>query len=95
MMYNMRIVGTDNECINRELEKQFNNSLQSKIAHPRHGGLGFQNCASSSSDWHQQSTKTMFVPATKPIESLSTDQNQASKKDEKEDKTDKKRKSKS
>ncbi|CAF0819704.1 unnamed protein product [Rotaria sp. Silwood1] len=57
----------ENETIERELEKQFNEGLQSKITHTHHEGLGFHgdnsSSASSSSDWHHQSTKTKFVPA--------------------------------
>jgi hypothetical protein len=60
------ILEDENETINRELEKQFNEGLQSKIAHTHHGGLGFHgdnSSASSSNDWQHQSTKAKFVPA--------------------------------
>ncbi|UJR10148.1 hypothetical protein I4U23_014365 [Adineta vaga] len=56
----------ETEIINRELEKQFNESLQSKITHTNHGGLGFHgesSGASSSNDWQHQLTKTKFVAA--------------------------------
>jgi len=58
----------ENETINRELEKQFNEGLQSKILHTHHEGLGFLSSEpsthSSSDDWHHQQIKTKFVPAT-------------------------------
>jgi hypothetical protein len=57
-----------NETINRELEKQFNEGLQSKILHTHHEGLGFlssePSTTSPSDDWHHQQMKTKFVPAT-------------------------------
>ncbi|CAF2775612.1 unnamed protein product [Rotaria sp. Silwood2] len=57
----------ENETIERELEKQFNEGLQSKITHTHHIGLGFHGddsgSASNSADWHHQSTKAKFVPA--------------------------------
>ncbi|CAF2480078.1 unnamed protein product [Rotaria sp. Silwood2] len=59
---------TENEAINLELEKQFNEGLQSKILHTHHEGLGFQgsdiSTASCSNDLHHQKAKTKFVPAT-------------------------------
>lgn len=95
----------ENETINRELEKQFNEGLHSKIAHVRHGGLGFQtsgnSSASSSTDWRDHSAKATFVPASSPVEKLevkqmaSTDIDQAEeKKDESEEKKEKKEKKK-
>ncbi|CAF1272067.1 unnamed protein product [Rotaria sordida] len=58
----------ENETIERELEKQFKEGLQSKIAHTHHEGLGFHgdnsgSASSSSGDWHHQSAKAKFVPA--------------------------------
>jgi len=54
----------ETETINRELEKQFNEGLQSKIAHTHHGGLGFHGSGNSSTtnsaDWQHQSTKEMY-----------------------------------
>ena len=35
------ILEVEDEKIQRNLEKQFNEGLQSKIAHTHHGGLGF------------------------------------------------------
>ncbi|CAF0942015.1 unnamed protein product [Rotaria sordida] len=59
---------TENEAINLDLEKQFNESLQSKILYTHHEGLGFHgsdtSTASSSNDWHHQQVKTKFVLAT-------------------------------
>jgi hypothetical protein len=60
------ILEAETETINHELEKQFNEGLQSKIAHIHHGGLGFHGdtpSASSSDDWQHQSAKAKFVPA--------------------------------
>ena len=57
------------ETIDRELEKQFNEGLQSKILHTHHEGLGFYNNEATSTstfnDWHDQQYKTKFIPATK------------------------------
>ncbi|CAF0932172.1 unnamed protein product [Adineta steineri] len=66
----------ENETIDRELEKQFNEGLQSKILHTHHEGLGFYenetaNNASSSQDWHHQQITTKFVPAKLENGSLS------------------------
>ena len=62
----------ENETIDRQLEMQFNEGLQSKIAHTHHEGFGFhgdRTSPSSSSDWQQhESTKTTFVPARKAEE---------------------------
>jgi hypothetical protein len=60
------ILEVETETINQELEKQFNEGLQSKIAHIHHGGLGFHGdnpSASSSNDWQHQPIKAKFVPA--------------------------------
>lgn len=60
------ILEVETETINRDLEKQFNESLQSKITHTHHIGLGFHGdntSASSSNDWQHQLPKTKFVPA--------------------------------
>ncbi|CAF4474332.1 unnamed protein product, partial [Rotaria magnacalcarata] len=63
----------ENESIERELEKQFNEGLQAKVAHAHHEGLGFHGestgLTSSAGDWHSQSTKTKFVPAKTEVES--------------------------
>lgn len=75
----------ENETINRELEKQFNESLQSKITHTRHGGLGFQgstSSASSSNDWHDHSSKTAFVPASEPVDETNVEEKKKKKKKE-------------
>jgi len=64
--YSFSISEEETEQIARELEKQFNEGLQSKIAHIHHGGLGFHGDnppSSSTNDWQHQSTKTKFVPA--------------------------------
>jgi hypothetical protein len=62
------ILEIENETINRELEKQFNEGLQSKILHTHHEGLGFYNNETStpsiSNDWHHQQLKETFVPTT-------------------------------
>jgi hypothetical protein len=60
------------ETINRDLEKQFNESLQSKILYTHHEGLGFHGNASISSNEHHQ----QFVPATTETRS-STKQNKS------------------
>ena len=72
---------TDTETINRDLEKQFNESLQSKLMHTHHGGLGFSE-GSSSHDWHQPSKKLTFVPAaTAPSDhAVTTDKEKPEKK---------------
>ncbi|CAF0753654.1 unnamed protein product [Rotaria sp. Silwood1] len=71
---------TQNEAINLELEKQFNEGLQSKILHTHHEGLGFHgsdiSTASSSNDWHHEQVKTKFVPAT-TTESVPSSLNEA------------------
>lgn len=56
-------VEIENETIDRELEKQFNESLQSKILHTHHEGLGFceRESAPDESD-HRPATK--FVRGT-------------------------------
>ena len=82
---------TETESINRELEKQFNESLQSKIAHTHHGGLGFHGdntSASSSGDWQHQVPKTKFVPAKIEV-------NESEQTSDKQDDEEKKKKSKS
>ena len=94
---NERNLGAENETINRELEKQFNESLQSKITHARHGGLGFQSgggAASSSNDWRDQSAKTAFVPASAPVQQVSVEET-TSTEEEKEKKKKKKKERKS
>jgi hypothetical protein len=99
--YLFSILEIDNEVINRELEKQFNESLQSKITHTHHGGLGFHgdgSSASSSSDWHNQTTKTQFVPAKTEVGSsldhVVIDSSKTTE-DKSSDKQEKKKKSKS
>jgi outer membrane biogenesis lipoprotein LolB len=86
----------ETETIERELEQQFKESLQSKIAHTHHGGLGFHadsSSASSSGDWKHQPVKSNFVPAKTEVGS-SMDHVKVSESDKKETK-DKKTKSKS
>ncbi|CAF4255269.1 unnamed protein product, partial [Rotaria magnacalcarata] len=55
------LLEAENESIERELEKQFNEGLQAKVAHAHHEGLGFHGestgLTSSAGDWHSQSTK--------------------------------------
>ncbi|UJR35889.1 hypothetical protein I4U23_028632 [Adineta vaga] len=59
----------ENETINRDLEKQFNECLQSKILHTHHEGLGFHadetstNTSNSNDECHQE-LKRKFIPAT-------------------------------
>jgi hypothetical protein len=63
---NFYILEEETETINHDLEQQFNESLQSKIAHTHHIGLGFHgesNSTSSSGDWKHEPIKTKFVPA--------------------------------
>jgi hypothetical protein len=88
--------------MNLELEQQFNESLQSKIAHTHHGGLGFHGDGSSTSstgDWQHQSTKTKFVPAKTEVGSamdhVIVDQTEKVEDKSSDDKKDKKKKSKS
>jgi hypothetical protein len=74
------------ETIDRELEKQFNEGLQSKILHTHHEGLGFHGdeCStiSSSDDSHHQQMKTKFVSAVTETKSPSL-HNAVSKESEK------------
>lgn len=81
-------IEVENETIERELEKQFNEGLQSKIIHRHHGGLGFHGDtsggASSSSDWKHESTKNKFVPA-KTEDGSSLDQIHVDKKKKNDD----------
>ena len=63
-------VEVENESINRELEKQFNEGLQSQILHTHYEGLGFHSneCQppSTSDNPHRQS----FVRATTETRSV-------------------------
>ena len=90
------LLEVENETIERELEKQFTESLQSKIAHTHHGGLGFHadnSSASSSGDWKHQPVKSNFVPAKTEV-GASMDHVQVNESD-KSEKKDKKTKPKS
>lgn len=55
------ILETETESINRSLEKQFNEGVQSKILHTHHEGFGFHSETNGSSD-HKD--KLFFVPAS-------------------------------
>ncbi|CAF1027671.1 unnamed protein product [Adineta steineri] len=101
----------ETETINRELERQFNESLQAKITHAHHEGLGFHDGsfknsgASSSTDWKHQSTKLAFVPAKTEVgasmdhvvvENVEKEEEKTEKQEEKSsDKHEKKKKRKS
>lgn len=52
---------TETESINRSLEKQFNESVQSKILHTHHEGFGFHSETNGSAD-HKD--RLIFVPAS-------------------------------
>ncbi|CAF1200114.1 unnamed protein product [Adineta ricciae] len=65
----------ENEEIDRDLEKQFNESLQSKILHTHHEGLGFHaNEKIPHNSDSIQPTSTKFIPATNQISSSISDQ---------------------
>ncbi len=69
-IFELLILEAETETIEQDLEKQFNEGLQSKIAHIHHGGLGFHGdnpSASSSGDWQHQPTKSTFVPAKEEV----------------------------
>lgn len=74
-MSNIIYLEVENEEIDRDLEKRFNESLQSKILHTHHEGLGFHadEKISHSSDSIQPAS-TKFIPATSQISSSMLDQ---------------------
>ncbi|CAF2974190.1 unnamed protein product [Rotaria socialis] len=93
----------ENESIERELEKQFNEGLQAKITHAHHEGLGFHGestgLTSSAGDWHSQSTKTKFVPAKtdggSSLDHVQIEKSDTKQQDKTSEKQDKNKKSKS
>ena len=92
----------ETESINRELEQQFNESLQSKINHTHHGGLGFHGdstSASSSGDWQHQAPTTKFIAAKTDagasVEHVKVDEQNEKVADTSNDKSEEKKKKKS
>ena len=64
------LVEIENECLNRELEKQFNEGLQSQILHDYYEDLACHTNQCKTSSEPHTTHQQYFVPATTETQSL-------------------------